>query len=147
MAAGLLRRRQPKEESEAVSSRLRAAYESLSAANRAARNDPSAAGARQSALGAASLVPMEMAATATTALATMDELKTVASKHLLSDLGVAAVVAQACVRAAAYSVRVNAAELAGPDRGGQLMVLTDHLIVRAGELCASIEAYVAGALK
>jgi len=124
-----------------------AAYEALSAASREAKKDPAAADRKQQALIAASLVPMEMAATATTALATMDEFKSMAGRHLLSDLGVAAVIGRACVQAAAYSVRVNAIAMAEADHARQMMAETERLIARATELCTSVEAFVAQALK
>lgn len=124
-----------------------AAYEALSAASREAKKDPAAADRKQQALIAASLVPMEMAATATTALAAMDEFKSMAGKHLLGDLGVAAVIGRACVQAAAYSVRVNAIAMAEAQNGRQMTAETERLTARAGDLCASVEAFVAQALK
>ena len=124
-----------------------AAYGALSAANREAKKNSGAAEHREQALIAASLVPMEMAATATTALAAMDEFKPMAGKHLLSDLGVAAVIGRACVQAAAYSVRVNASAMAKAEHAREMTAETERLTARASDLCASVEAFVAQALK
>ena len=88
-----------------------AAYQRLSSANRAARDDPSRADQTRQALAIALAVPLEIAAVASNAIAIMRDLQPLANKHLLSDLGVAAVLADACVQAAAYSVRVNATQL------------------------------------
>lgn len=98
-----------------------AAYERLSKATRAARDDPSRADRTRQALAIALAVPLEIAAVASNAIAIMRDIQPLANKHLLSDLGVAAVLADACVQAAAYSVRVNAAQLSESSRRGEAL--------------------------
>lgn len=122
-----------------------AAYERLSAANRAARADATAAGTRQEALVTAAVVPLEMAAAAVAALAAMDELKSMSSKYLISDLGVAATLGRACAEAAAYSVRVNLADMAdptAPDRPAVLAAEIRRLLADAERLALSVTDYV-----
>ena len=119
-----------------------AAYQALSAATTDARADPQAESRRQTALLTAALVPLEIAATATTALAAMDELKSLVSKGLLSDLGAAAVIGEACVRACRGLVRVNLAGITEATRSREPAAEIERLVTRAGGLRASIEAFV-----
>ncbi len=124
-----------------------AAYQDLTEATRAAKADPSSADERVAALVTATMVPLEMAAVAVTALATMDELKGSASKWLISDLGVAAEVALAGVRAAGYSVRVNVREMTDTRMAGDLARQLDDLTGRAVALAASVTGFVDRALQ
>ena len=87
------------------------AYLALTAATKRAKQDPSAAGDRDTALGVAVSVPLEIAAVSSESLQVMERLLPLAGRYLLSDLGVAATLASACVRAASYMVRVNTALL------------------------------------
>lgn len=123
------------------------AYEALSQAARAAKVDPTAAARHQSALVAAIGVPMEIGAVAVAALRAMDALRTSASRYLLSDLGVAAVTAEAAIQAAAYNVLVNVREVTDPaDRerfGREIAGIQQHgRLLRGG-----IEQFVRDALK
>ena len=119
-----------------------AAYQALTAAAREAKANPAAAGQRQEALVTATLVPMEMAATAATALATMNELKVLAGRSLVSDLGVAAALALACTRAAGYSVRVNIRDMADDAMGRELARHITDLTARAVDLAAAVNGFV-----
>jgi len=87
-------------------------------------------------------VPMEMAALASNALATMDEFKTVASRYLLSDLGIAAVLAEATARSARYTVGINTPEL--EDEGTRVRVMReiDEIIDHCTGHRESVEAFV-----
>lgn len=87
------------------------AYEIMTAARKSASNDSSAEQAYQEAVTAALAVPMEIAAVASSVLHSLDDFKEDTSRYLISDLGVAAVLAEATAQAAAYSVRINLAEL------------------------------------
>ena len=79
-------------------------YTDMTAAAQAMRQDAAKKEAYLDAVRAAVSVPMEMAAIASNALSTMDELKTMANSYLLSDLGIAAVLADAVARTARYTV-------------------------------------------
>ena len=118
------------------------AYTKMTEAAKVAKADASRRPAHQEAILAAIAVPMEMAATVSNALATMDELKTVASRYLLSDLGVAAVLAEATARAARYSVRVNLRELANTATRARIADEIDSILEHCVERRGLIEAYV-----
>ena len=119
-----------------------AAYEALSAAARQAKTDPQTQNRKQEALVTAALVPLEMAATAVSALATMDELKATAAESLISDLGVAAVLGLACARAAEYSVRVNLGEMGDAGLARELAQQITDLTARAADLARAVAGFV-----
>lgn len=119
-----------------------AAYEALSAAARQAKTDPQTQNRKQEALVTATLVPLEMAATAVSALAAMDELKTLAGKSLISDLGVAAALGLACARAAECSVRVNLGEMDDASPARELAQQITDLTARAADLARAVAGFV-----
>lgn len=123
------------------------AYETLSRVSREAREDPESAGLKEHALVTAALVPLEMAAAAVGALAVMDELRSAASKYLLSDLGVAAVMGLACARAAAYSVRVNVVSITDSEKRRELMAEINRLTADAERHAAAVEEFVGQSLQ
>jgi len=118
------------------------AYAAMSAAGKAARENPAAKPAYQEAVLAAVAVPLEAAAVASHALAAMDELKDFANRHLFSDLGVAAVLAEAAARAAWYMVAVNLPELTDAARRTNLRGNIDETIRHCEGYRKSIEAFV-----
>ncbi len=87
-------------------------------------------------------VPMEIAAVATRALAAMDDFKTLANRHLLCDLGIAAVLAEAASRAARYTIQVNVAELSDPALRVRLLGNIDAMIQRGAGHAGSIQTLV-----
>lgn len=91
---------------------------------------------------AAVAVPMEIAAIASNALATMDEFKDAASRYLLSDLAVSAILADAAARAARYTVHVNARELRDATMRERLHSDIDDILKHCARFRESIEAYV-----
>jgi formiminotetrahydrofolate cyclodeaminase len=113
-----------------------AAYVHMTAADRA--DGP----AHQAAVIAAVSVPLGIAAAASEALEVLDDLKGDASRYLLSDLGVAAVMADATARAAAYSVRVNLPEVADPGTRDRLADDIRRIVGHCDRRRASIEAFV-----
>ncbi len=119
-----------------------AGYENLAAVGKAARQDEGRTGEYQVALAAAIAVPLEMAAVASTALKIMDEVKTMANPRLLSDLGVAAVVAESTARAARYSVRVNVREISDAKQRSEYHAQIDSIVDHCINHRASVESYV-----
>ena len=91
---------------------------------------------------AAVAVPMEVAAIASNALATMDEFKAVANRYLLSDLAIAAILADATARAARYTVHVNARELDDTATRGTVLAEIDGIIEHCADHRESVEGFV-----
>ncbi|MBN1514691.1 MAG: cyclodeaminase/cyclohydrolase family protein [Phycisphaerae bacterium] len=124
-----------------------AAYEALSAAQRAKRQGHDEPSAREQAVGVALAVPLETAAVAGSALTVMQQLLARANPHLLSDLGVAAVLADACVRAAAYSVRVNAPLLENAAQRREILEQVADVLRRAAATTSAIESGLPEAIR
>jgi len=123
------------------------AYAAMSAAEKAARENTAMKPAHQDAVLAAAAVPMETAAAASQALAAMNELKDFANRHLLSDLGVAAVLAEAAARAAWYMVTVNLPEVAHAATRTKLREGIDKTLQHCQSSARSIEGSVRGRLE
>ncbi len=124
------------------------AYASMTAAAKA-RREESESGSKdyQDAVLAAIGVPMEMAALAADTLETLDSFKTMASRHLISDLGVATVLAEATAQTAAYSVRINLRELATSDLRLKIEADLDKTLNRCAAGRDSLERFVKGVLE
>jgi len=118
------------------------AYEGMTAARKAAKSDPALAAKYQEAVWTAIGVPMQIAAATAESLAAMQELSEHANKHLLSDLGVAAVLASTSARAARFMVRVNLPELADAAKRDRLRSDADRIVQQGEARCAAIEAFV-----
>lgn len=118
------------------------AYERMTEAGRNARSNPETQPAYQEAVLTAVGMPMEMVAVATQALDTMDSIKEIASRYLLSDLAVSAVLADATARAARYTVRINLAELTDTDMRKKLSSDVDQMLQRCDRSRESIESFV-----
>jgi formiminotetrahydrofolate cyclodeaminase len=123
-------------------SRDGAAYADMTTARKATRDGKADESSYGDAVLRAIAVPMEMAAAASNALAAMDAFKDDANPYLLSDLGVAAVLAEATARAAAYSVRINVGELTDEDLGERIVSDAVQTIRRCAAHRESIEAHV-----
>ena len=98
--------------------------------------------AHQAAVVAAASVPLGIAAAASEALAVLDDFKGDASRYLLSDLGVTAVMADATARSAAYSVRVNLSEVGDPATRDRLAGDIRRIVGHCDRHRASIETFV-----
>ena len=119
------------------------AYAAMTAAAKA-RREVSESGSKdyQDAVLAAIGVPMEMAALAADTLETLDSFKTMASRHLISDLGVATVLADATAQTAAYSVRINLGELVSSDLRHKIEADLDKTLERCAAGRVSLERFV-----
>ncbi len=92
-------------------------------------------------------VPMEMAALVSEILAIMNEFKGMANRYLLSDLGVAAVLADATARAARYSIQVNLGQLEDEDTRAKVRREIDETVDHCSRHRASVESFVRGNLE
>lgn len=119
------------------------AYTALNDAARKLKQDPAARPDHDAAVGVAIAVPLQVAALAAEVLSILERLLPAANRFLLSDLGVAAVLADAAVRASSYMVRVNTAELADLDARREPEAETQRLVARSAETCRRIEAELA----
>ncbi len=116
------------------------AYLALTEAMKKLKADPSAKDAYDLAVGVAAAVPMEIAAAAGQSLDLMRRLVPVASKYMVSDLGVAAVLAEAAVRAAGYMVRANTVIMENPDVRRDTEQAFDALATKATERLSAIQS-------
>ncbi len=119
-----------------------AAYAAMTAAAKSAKDDSAAQLAYDDTVMSAVAVPMEMAALASQALSTMDKLKTDANHFLLSDLGIAAVLADATAHAARYTVKINVAEIRDPETCQKLLTELDTIVEHCADHRRSIETLV-----
>ncbi|MGD2108578.1 MAG: cyclodeaminase/cyclohydrolase family protein [Phycisphaerae bacterium] len=133
-------------DAEAYAVMARAGRERKQAGERSEGND-AAEETYQRAVLAALAVPMEMAALVSDALATMDEFKSSASRYLLSDLGIAAVLAEATARAARYTVRVNVRELGDGSTRAHVLEEIDEIVGHCAGRRESVEAFASKALE
>lgn len=122
-------------------------YSKMTEASKLVKNGESAATSYQDAVLSAMAVPLEMAAVVSHVLSALDDFKADASRHLLSDLGVAAVLAGATARAARYTVLVNARELSDQAQREKLISDIDRTISHCDEHRKSIETFVSGHLE
>ena len=118
------------------------AYTQMTSAAKDAKADSSQEPVYQQAVLDAVAVPMQIAALASQALTTMDDIKTRANKYLLSDLGIAAVLGEAAVRAARLTVHVNLPELGDKNTGERIRDELDTIVQHSVERYRSIERFV-----
>ncbi len=116
------------------------AYQTLRAAGKRLKDDPSSASQHRKALQIAMAVPMEISAIAGESLHLLERLLPLANRYLVSDLGVAAVLAEATVRAAAYMVYVNAYALDDAEIRQKADHEIDQHIYKARKTLERIEA-------
>ena len=123
------------------------AYERLTAARGKMRKNPSAQAEYEEAVLAAVSVPMEMAAIAGNVLAVLDEFKAEANRRLLSDLAIAALLAEATAGAARYTVHVNVLELHDSTIRQKTLADIGGITERCAAHRRSIESYVSDYLQ
>ncbi len=123
------------------------AYADMTAARKAARLDPEKLAAYQQSVLTAVSVPMEIAGVASSALTAMEELKSVANRYLLSDLGAAAVIAHAASEAARFMVAVNLPELSDQDVRRKLLDEINETVEHCRQRREAVERFVNDALE
>ncbi len=125
------------------------AYASVAAAYKLPR-DGASPDARESAITAALLdaaaVPLETARACVEVAALAAAAATKGNRNALTDAGVAALLAEAGCRAAAYNVRINVRSLTDPAHGRHLAAEAEALVVRARDLSAEATHAVEKAL-
>jgi formiminotetrahydrofolate cyclodeaminase len=100
----------------------------------------------QSAVMVAVSIPVQMAAIAADLLRVLDEHKTRFSRHMISDLGIAAALGEAAVRSAGYTLRANLHEVLDAQTRSRLANDMRTIASRAASGQASIDAFVQNAL-
>ncbi len=123
------------------------AYSAMTELSKAMRNDPSQEPNYRRAVFDAVAVPMEVAAVASGALTTMDEIKEMANRFLLSDLAIAALLADAAAQTARYTVLINIAELADGTQSERLLREIDTILEHCAARRRSVESFVRAALE
>lgn len=118
------------------------AFEALQAAMRGKTDPPVSSSEKAAALVGAIGVPFEVVTVAAAILGELDQLKDIANPHLLSDVGVAAELAMAAVRAAAINVRINLPQVADVAEreglSGQLAEALGHAEARYRRVAAYV---------
>jgi formiminotetrahydrofolate cyclodeaminase len=117
-----------------------AACERLTGAERSAADGTADSDEPQRALLTAAAVRLETAAVGSAALAVLSELGSLAVPSQRDHVAVAAVLAEAAVRAAAHKARASAAGLADSDQRRQHLARIHELVTKATESARAIEA-------
>ncbi|MCZ6611670.1 MAG: cyclodeaminase/cyclohydrolase family protein [Phycisphaerales bacterium] len=99
------------------------------------------------AVAAAIEAPRRVMETSLGTLHLLDRLVGTTNTNLRSDLAIAALLAEAACRAAAYNVRVNLPLLQDRAQAGQFEVETANMLQRARHLCETIEQSVTKSLR
>ncbi|MHC5109903.1 MAG: cyclodeaminase/cyclohydrolase family protein [Planctomycetota bacterium] len=113
-----------------------AAYENMTSV---AKDPGKSSPAYERAVIEAIMVPLGIAGMASESLSVMERLTGPCSQYLLSDLGVAAVLAEATARAAAYSVRVNLPEVSDAETREKLHGALTKILAHAASYCSQVE--------
>lgn len=108
------------------------------------KEDPKRQDALNVATATAISVPQEIATLALTVLQKTAKLADKVNQRLLSDVGVAAVLADAAMRAAHYNIRVNLSSLGDDAQVSELRSEMADQIERARSLLSQVEAKMAG---
>lgn len=117
------------------------AYEALTDAQKRAKETGDRSGLAPATMAAIG-VPMEIAAAASELLAQLDAIKHLGNKHLLSDLGAAAVLADGAARAAQFMVRVNLSSIGDEARRAKLSQDIRQIVQHCTDRRESIEAFL-----
>ena len=122
-------------------------YANMTATRKAAKQDPKRQPEYQEAVLQAIGTPLEIAAAMADTLATLDEFKAGANRYLLSDLGVAAVLADAAAQAASFSVKINLPAVADAEMRDKILEDTEACLQRCANRRSSIDEYVHGQIE
>jgi len=106
------------------------------------KDDPARALQLQRSLQSAADVPLETAQECLAALHTLEPMASEATKHSVSDVGVAAHLALAAIRASALTVEVNRVAMADEQAARDLAVAVERIEAEAATLCHRIVDHV-----
>jgi methenyltetrahydrofolate cyclohydrolase len=120
-----------------------AAFGEYSAVRKLDKNDPSRPAKMAAAIQTCVTVPQEICAVALAMLEDMDLIKEKANVFLLSDLGVAAILAEATVKAAAFNIKANLSSIKDAAQTDNLKEQMKHDENKAVRLLNSIEKFLA----
>jgi len=105
-------------------------------------DDPARALQLQRSLQSAADVPLETAQECLAVLHTLEPMASEATKHSVSDVGVAAHLALAAIRASALTVEVNRVAMADEQAARDLAVAVERIEAEAATLCHRIVDHV-----
>lgn len=120
------------------------AYGALNALQKLPDSDPKRSGAWAGAVAAAVGAPNAMLAAANDLLRLLEKLRPITNEWLKSDLAIAAVLAEACARSAAWNVRINLPLIADDGERARLATGTDRAVADASARCEAIELACGG---
>lgn len=121
------------------------AYGEVNALQRLPENDPARVERWDAAVVASIQTPRAALALSLDLLRLFERLVPITNRYLHSDLAIAAVLAEACARAAAWNVRINAPLLANPAERETLSRELASLLADAASRCAAVERACEGA--
>jgi methenyltetrahydrofolate cyclohydrolase len=119
-----------------------AAFGGYSEVRKLAKEDPTRPAKMAAAIQTCVVVPLEICAVALAMLEDMDKVKDKANLFLLSDLGVAAVLATATVKAAAFNVKANLSSIKDVGEVAKLKEQIRHDENKAQHTLDSIEQFL-----
>lgn len=114
------------------------AYIALNAAMKLPRGDPRRAAELPALADAAAQVPLTVMATCGDLLRLFESIAAMVNRHLLSDLAIAAILAEAAARASRWNVAINA-PLMDPRAGAERLALADVMLRAAVGRLEAIE--------
>jgi formiminotetrahydrofolate cyclodeaminase len=116
-----------------------AAYGALNVLQKLPETDPARVKGWADAVAGALHAPSSMLAAANDLLRLFEKLRPITNEWLKSDLAIAAVLAEACARAAAWNVKINLPLVSEADKRARIESETDRAVADARTRCAAIE--------
>jgi glutamate formiminotransferase / formiminotetrahydrofolate cyclodeaminase len=123
-----------------------ASYALVADAYRLPKDEPTRADTIEQGLLAASRVPLETAHACRDVVRLAIRCAEHGNRNTVTDAGVAAMLADAGCRGAAYNVRINVVGLADPSRGASLVEDARSVVAESAQLAARVEGLVEAAL-
>jgi formiminotetrahydrofolate cyclodeaminase len=115
-----------------------AAFQSVMEALRLPKDEPSRAARLQDAVQAAAEVPLELCRTCIDLLSTLEPLVDLSSRHAVSDVGVAAHLALAALRASLLNIEINLTFMTDHSDVERIKSASDHVASEGSDRCQRI---------